>query len=408
MRPVPSLILSFAALLSVFCGSASAVSQIAELTEATGTVNDDFGSSVAVTGDTMVIGAPGAVGRNGRAVGAAYVFVNTGAGWGEAARLTTTNQTGLGTSVALSADGRTIAVGAPQFGKGGAVFVYVEPTSGWVDTTQTAELRPQHAVNEFGVSVALSADGKVVIGGSQGGGAFVFAEAATGWADMNHQTASLAAPTGAERFGLSVAVDGDVVVVGDPQYLDASNQSTGGAFVYILRAGPHTIPISAALTASDAGVADNFGASVSISGSTVVSGAYGHNSLAGAAYIFVRPSGGWTSMTQTAELTLPPSVQATLVGYSVAIAGNTILAGAPRDTIGDNSSQGAVFAYVKPPGGWVNTSMPNLSVTGSDSTVNDEFGYSVALSGTTAVIGAPFHTVNGNVDQGAAYVFGAK
>jgi hypothetical protein len=111
-------------------------------------------------------------------------------------------------------------------------------------------------------------------------------------------------------------------------------------------------------------------------------------------------------MTQTAELTVPAT--GTALGYSVAISGSVIISGAVGDTIGHNADQGAVFGYLKPPGGWVDTSTPNLSVTGSDSTANHEFGYSVALSGTTAVIGAPFHAVNRNVMQGAAYVLGAK
>jgi len=103
-----------------------------------------------------------------------------------------------------------------------------------------------------------------------------------------------------------------------------------------------------------------------------------------------------------------PTTQKTLLGYSVCTFGNTVLTGAPLDTIGNNASQGAVFAYLKPPSGWANSSTPNLSVTGSDSTTGDNFGYVVALSGTTAVIGVPFHAVNGNAMQGAAYVFGEQ
>jgi len=121
----------------------------------------------------------------------------------------------------------------------------------------------------------------------------------------------------------------------------------------------------------------------------------------------VKPPTGWTDTIQTAELTLLPSGR-TALGASVAISGNIVLAGATGDTVGHNADQGAVFAYLKPPGGWVNTSAPNFSVTGSDSTANDEFGYSVAFSGTTAVIGAPFHAVNNNAGQGAAYVFGQR
>jgi hypothetical protein len=152
---------------------------------------------------------------------------------------------------------------------------------------------------------------------------------------------------------------------------------------------------------------NELGVSVAISDNTVVVGANGTNSLAGAVYVFVRPSGGWADMTQTAELGLPPSGGAAL-GSSVSVFGNIVISGAIGDTIGHNADQGAVFGYLKPAGGWVNTSTPNLSVTGSDSTANDEFGDSVALSGRTAVIGAPFHAFNGNAEQGAAYVFGEQ
>jgi hypothetical protein len=108
-------------------------------------------------------------------------------------------------------------------------------------------------------------------------------------------------------------------------------------------------------------------------------------------------------MTQTAELSLPPSGR-TALGASVAISGKLALAGAT----GDNGDQGAVFGYLEPPGGWVNSSTPKFSVTGSDSTAGDQFGYALSFDGTTAIVGAPFHAVNGNADQGAAYVLGEK
>ena len=405
--PCAHLIAALLTTMSMLCGPSSkalAVTQRAELTQTDGAADDTFGYSVAVSGNTIVVGAPGVV-RNGQLFGAAYVFENGGAGWVQVAKLTATNGSRLGSSVAISGDGRTVAAGAPPFENGGTVLVFVEPAGGWGDMTETAELTPEHAVEGFGVSVAISADGEIVAAGSRGGGAFVYTEPATGWAHTSQPTGELARPVGAEGFGASIAMSGNTAVVGDPEYLDANGQSVGGAFVYILRSGPHTIPISATLTASDAVEADNFGISVAIVGNTVVAGANGHNSLAGAAYVFVGPPSGWENMTQTAELTVPTRGKTTL-GSSVAIIGNAILAGAPGDTIGHDAAQGAVFAYLKPPGGWVNTDTPNLSVTGSDSTAKDEFGFSVALSGNTAVIGAPYHAVNGNGDQGAAYVFG--
>jgi len=332
-----------------------------------------------------VVGAP-------HRLSAAFVFSNSGGGWAQVAKLLGTNAE-IGLSVAISGDGRTVVVGNER-----KVFVFVEPPTGWADMTQTAELQPNGIA--FGASVAVSADGSIIaVGGLRE--ALIYVEPAGGWTGIVEPAASLATPPGAERFGTSIAIDGSTVVVGDPAYAN----SVGAAYVYILHTGPHTIPISATLNPSDAG--GNFGGSVSISGNTVATGAVTHNSIAGAVYVFVKPPGGWTDMTQTAELSLPPSGR-TALGGSVAISGNIVLAGATGDTIGHNADQGAVFAYVKPPGGWADTLMPNLSVTGSDSTANDEFGYSVALNGTTAVIGAPFHTVNGNAQEGAAYVFGEQ
>jgi hypothetical protein len=381
--------------------SAAQVGQLAELIASNGAAGDKFGYSVAISGNTAVVGAPWAL-KNGDERGAAYVFVNDGSGWVQVAELTAVTFKELGTSVAISDDGSTIVVGAPPGEVGGAVFIFVEPATGWADMMPTAELMPEHSVEDFGLSVAIGGGGSVVIAGSRGGGAFVYEEPATGWANTSEPTAVLAIPEGESYFGTSIAVSGNTVVVGDPYYRNSNGQLDGGAFVYILRSGPHTIPISATLTASTAGVAD-FGISVGISGNTIVSGANGTNSLAGAVYVFMRPTGGWTSMTQTAELTLPTSGETSL-GYSVAIVGNIILAGAPVD----NSDQGAVFGYLEPPGGWVNSSTPKFSVTGSDSTAGDQFGYALSFDGTTAIVGAPFHAVNGNADQGAAYVFGDK
>jgi hypothetical protein len=365
--------------------SAQAVSQQAELTSSPGLARETFGWSVAIGGNTLVVGAP-------HQAQAAFVFTNSGEGWTQAAGLAGTN-TGTGLSVAISSDGRTVATGNERH-----VLVFVEPATGWTDMTQTAELQPSGLA--FGASVAVNADGSVIVvtGDNEG---LVYQRPAGGWTGTVAAVASLVPPPGANRFGNSIAIDGGTVVVGDSEL----NSFVGAAYVYLLQRGLRKIPVTAMLTASDGG--GLFGTSVAVNGGTVAVGSPSHNLGGGAVYVFVKPPSGWTDMTQTAELSLPPS-GGTALGYSVAISGNIIISGAVGDTIGHNADQGAVFAYLKPPGGWVDTSMPNLSVTGSDSTTNDEFGYSVALSGKTAVIGAPFHAVNGNVDQGAAYVFGAK
>ncbi len=174
-------------------------------------------------------------------------------------------------------------------------------------------------------------------------------------------------------------------------------------------AGWHDAQPTATLTPSDGLVnIDQFGASVAIGGNTVVVGAPFHPlGKPGAAYVFVKPPGGWKSMTQTAELTVPVS-HTLLLGQAVAVEGNVIVAGAPDDPIGHNNMQGAVFGYLEPPAGWVNSSKPVGSVTSSDGVADDLFGDAIAVSGTLAVIGAPLHDINGQTNQGAAYIFGEQ
>ena len=143
------------------------------------------------------------------------------------------------------------------------------------------------------------------------------------------------------------------------------------------------------------------GGSVSISGNTVVAGAPTagdpYNNV-GAVYLFEEPAGGWANMSQTAVLTASDGQYDTLLGGAVAISGNTVLAGAS----GGSSFTGTVYVYVRPKTGWANmTQTSEFSLAGSP--YNAQLGYSLALTGNTFVAGAPFA---GDINQGAAYVFG--
>ncbi len=145
---------------------------------------------------------------------------------------------------------------------------------------------------------------------------------------------------------------------------------------------------AAKLTASDGAASDSFGASVAVSGDTIVVGAdgthVGANLAQGSAYVFVKPTGGWSGMTQTAKLTASDGVAYDHFGISVAISGDTIVVGAS----GSNSSQGAAYVFVKPTGGWTGAMTQTAKLTASDGAANDYFGGSVAISGDTIVVGA--------------------
>jgi hypothetical protein len=409
----------------VFYPSGSTWSQQAELTASDGAANDHFGVSVAVVGSTAVVGAS----SKSSSTGAGYVFVRSGTAWAQQAKLVASDAATndqFGRAVAIS--GSTPVVGAPgENSSTGAAYVFALPF-------QPELTAPNGSFgDEFGYSVAISGS-TAVVGDYGNNSAYVFVRSGSTWSTRAKLTAS-----GAGQFGWSVAIYGVTLVVGAP----ATNGYTGAAYVFV-RSGS-TWSQQAELTASDAAPDVSFGYSVAIYGSTAIVGepsierglagaayvfdqsgttwsqqaeltpsdsSYGDEfgcsvaidgSIAvvgtgcdvagavGAAYVFVRPGSTWS---QQAKLTAPDGAAGDSFGYSVAIYGSTAVIGAP----GKNSNTGAAYVFVRSGSTW----SQQAELTASDAAVNDEFGYSVALYGSTAVVGAP--VVDGGV-PGAAYAF---
>src|SRR6202023_3439997 len=123
------------------------------------------------------------------------------------------------------------------------------------------------------------------------------------------------------------------------------------------------------------------GSSRAISGATVVVGASNKNSNTGAAYVFGRSGTAWS---QQAELTASDAAVNDCLGWSVAISGSTVVVGAPNK----KSNTGAAYVFVGSGTAWSQQG----KLTASDAAVNDTFGWSVAISGSTAVVGAPGHS----------------
>jgi hypothetical protein len=334
--------------------------------------------------------------------------------WVEQAKLTASDgalNDQFGASISISGD--TVVVGARyDDGNKGSAYIFEKPGTGWSDMTQTAKLTASDGASgdRFGHSVSISGD-TVVVGArgddSSQGSAYIFEKPGTGWSDMT-QTAKLTASDGAATavFGHSVAISGDTVVVGaygdDTTYVDQ-----GSAYVFEKPEGGWSdMTQTAKLTASDGYVYDELGVSVSISGDTVVVGADGDNIAyldQGSAYVYERPGGGWYDMTETAKLTASDGAAEDYFGYSVAVSGDTVVVGA----YGVDTTNGVTYfevgqAYVfeKPGGGWSNMT-ETAKLTASDGAANDEFGYSVAISGDTALVGA----WGGNDYTGSAYSF---
>ena len=208
------------------------------------------------------------------------------------------------------------------------------------------------------------------------------------------QKTKLTATDGAagDSFGFSVAIDGDTAAVG--------GRFAGAAWVFD-KTGNSWTQLAKLLPDNPVG---GFGSAVAISGDTVVVGQPDNNM----AHVFVKPVSGWQDMTQTATLT-PDDGDDKGLGCSVGISGDTVVAGAHNDDVGLNNNQGSAYVFVRPGGGWADMTQ-TAKLTASDGEEGDEFGYSVAISGDTIVVGAykadfqpPASTEV--TDAGGAYVF---
>lgn len=199
-----------------------------------------------------------------------------------------------------------------------------------------------------------------------------------------------------DRLGISVAVSGDTAVVGAP---GESAPQQGAAYVFT-RVGGAWIE-QAKLTASDEKPLHKFGFSVAISGDTVVVSApqasVDGKLVQGAAYVF-SPVG--TAWTEQAKLTASYGLPGDLFGYSVGVSGDTAVVGAIWAKVGASFHQGAVYAFTRAEGIWTE----QVKLIASDGAIADEFGHSVAISGDTAVVGA-LAGDGLNPNQGSAYVF---
>ncbi|MFC2041905.1 FG-GAP repeat protein, partial [Chloroflexota bacterium] len=317
-----------------------------KLTAGDGSVEDWFGLSLAISGDTAVVGAY-RDDDNGSDSGSAYVFVRSGTSWTQQAKLTASDGAGddwFGSSVAISGD--TAVVGAfyddDNGADSGSAYVFVRSGTNW---TQQAKLTASDGAAEdlFGSSVAISGDTAVVgadgnddngddDNGADSGSAYVFVRSGSTWT----QQAKLTASDGSEEdsFGRSVAISGDTAVVG--AYRDDDNGSDSGSAYVFVRIIGSTWTQQAKLTASDGAADDRFGLSVGISGDTTVVGAYGdddNGSESGSAYVFVRSGGTWTPH---AKLTASDGAASDWFGLYVAINEDTAVVGAYRDD--DNGS----------------------------------------------------------------------
>ena len=271
-------------------------------------------------------------------------------------------------------------------------LVWLEQKVTASDGTANSYFGSAAAVN--GSTALIGADGD----NSFQGAAYLFTNSNGSWSEGQKLTASDGLP--GDEFGYRVVLADDTLLVGAFTATVGGVVSQGAAYVFTQSNG--TWSESQKLTASDGGLFDNFGASVALDGSTLVVGAngatVGGNAAQGAVYVFTESNGTWT---QTQKLTADDGADYDNFGLSVALKGSTILVGSPRAAVGGNAGQGALYVFTESNGTWSQTQ----KLTASDGATNDSFGESVALEGSTALIGAYNATINAHQWQGAAYFF---
>ena len=391
----------------VFVIGANNYSQQQPLVANDGAASDFFGGTVAISGDTAVIGAHGDDVEASQNQGSAYVFVRSGAGWSLQKKLTAEDGAANDAFGTPAISGDTIVIGASEKNNNrGAAYVFVRNGTNWTQQQKLIGADRDTPILNFGNAVAISGD-TIVIGApgttvkQMGQGAvFVFTRSGTIWSQHQILTANDSAAN--DNFGASVTISGNTLAVGAIGDDFGAIQQQGSAYIFI-RNGI-TWMQQQKLIANDGTEGDGFGSSVSISGDTVAVGAssddIGANVDQGSAYVFVRNSTTQPVWVQQQKLTANDGAASDRFGGDLALSGDTIVVGALGDDIGANLNQGSAYVFTRS----VKTWMQAQKLTAQGGAAGDQFATSVALSGNTILAGATTALV-GNVRQGSSYVF---
>jgi hypothetical protein len=383
--------------------SLKAAVQEAKLLSSDGTENNQFGYSVSLSGDRALVGARYDE-DNGNRSGSAYIYDLTSGVWLQTSKLTADDGAAgdhFGWSVSLSGDRALIgALGGDDNGiDSGSAYVF-DLTGGVWSQTSKLNAGDGAAVDNFGTSVSLSGD-RALVGAlydDDNGTASGSAYIFELTGGVWLQTSKLIADDGTERDSFGYTVS----ISGDralvgAKFDDHYGDWSGSAYIFDLTSGVWSQ--TSKLIAGDIEAFDNFGNSVSLSGDRALIGANENNGIAsGSAYVFDLIGGNWL---QTKKFTTDDPAANDDFGYSVSLSGNKALVGAPFDSDnGNGSSSGSAYVFDLTGGVWSQTNI----LTAGDGMENDVLGYSVSLSGDRTLVGAPGVDDNG-IDSGSAYIF---
>jgi hypothetical protein len=391
-------------------------------------VSQGFGNSVAISGGTIVTGAPGRVVNGQQNAGEGYVVVEPAGGWGSKTAITVAELTAadalsqvwpeLGWGVAI--DGDTVVLGAVNYGAGThEAYVYVKPANGWATTTESARLHSPNQRYQLGGNGAVAIQGDTIIAechdtNNQGasGAVAVYVKPPQGWIG-NIMPVAVLTDDSADSLGYQLRISRDTIAAGAPEAKDGTGKFGSGAVqIYERPAGGWltTKTPTATLSPSDPSEA-YLGYSLGMSGDTVVAGcpfAFVNGQPNGAAYVFVRNGEHWKSGTQRAKLSavvgsIPLGTAG--IGISVAIQGNSIAVGANSVTPPDGETFGGeLYIYKKPASGWHDTLTYEGIAYDPKAEYALQLGTSAAIEGDTFLAGA-LAPNEAQFFEGAVYIF---
>ncbi|HET6633281.1 MAG TPA: hypothetical protein VFG73_11330 [Rhodanobacteraceae bacterium] len=389
-----------------------------EITGGDSVAHDMFGNAVAVSGATAVVGASSANVDGRTEQGAAYVYTRQNGVWTQTAKLVASDGTSedyFGYAVAI--DGDTIAVGAWDHNSDrvdGGVYIFTRTGGTW---SQTAKLAPGDqgaAISSFGKAVALAGPSMVLVGAPDAltcdannencitGAVYVFQDDAGAWSQTQKFSAN--ETVWADHFGTALAVSaGDTLLVGDPAD-DFNGFQAGAAYLFRLTNGlwgetQQLIPDSI----EEHGA---FGSAVALDGNMALVSAAGATvngvTDSGTVYAFRQSDGTWSQVQKLQGLQAATGAGIAF-GASLALSGKTALVGAPWDSLTANDEQGSAYLFTRTGCSWVQQQRLSL---GASAHFEDNFGIAVALDGgDSALAGAWGRSVGGNTSQGAVYAF---
>lgn len=360
----------------------SFLAETAKISASDGSENDNFGNSVAISGTRIVVGSE-KDDDFGSGSGSAYVFELRNGVWTQIAKLLPSDgamDNSFGCSVSIS--GNTIVIGSrrdnPKGKNSGSVYVFSLQNGVWIQTAKlfASDGKPS---DNFGLSVAIS--GNVIVVGKSGvmetGSAYVFTFENGIW----NQTAKLTASNSEidNNFGCSVSIYESTIVVGS--FTDnEKGYNSGSAYVFNLVEGIWTQTVR--LLASDGAPWDFFGHSVSVHDSNIVVGAHwddDRGESSGSIYVFSFLNGIWS---ETAKLSASDGAPWDLFGHSVSVYDSSIVASSYWDDDKGEMS-GSVYLFTNLNGMWTETA----KLYSSGASQGDQFGSAVAISGSNIVVG---------------------